>query len=116
MSNKKAKGKRAKTRSKFKRKSSRLTVNKLLQEFKKGDYVQIVIDSSVHKGMPFRRFQGLSGKVSAIRGKSFEVELNDHGKYKTVIASSAHLKALGQKTEEKEAKEVKKAEEAEVVA
>ncbi len=97
MSGKKAKGKRAKTRSKFKRKKGKVAVNKMLQELKPGTKVQINIDSSIHSAMPSSRYQGFTGIVSGKRGAAFEVELSHGGKEKSLIVHPAHLNILQEK-------------------
>ena len=93
MANKKAKGKRAKQRDTLKRKE-RTTVNKMLSELKEGQTVQVHINSRIHEGIPFRRFQGKTGIVSAKRGRSYVVDLKDGNKAKQVVAHPAHLKEL----------------------
>ena len=93
MPNKKAKGKRAKQRDTLKRKE-RTTVNKMLAELDKGQTVQIHINSRIHEGIPFRRFQGKTGKVAERRGRSYVVNLKDGNKAKQLIVHPAHLKEL----------------------
>ena len=94
MTNKKAKGIRAKTRSKFKRKGSKLSVNKLLQQFNVGDSVQVNINSSVHSGMPFRRYQGISGRVLGKQGSAFKIAVKEGNAARTLVVTAAHLKTL----------------------
>lgn len=94
MSNKKAKGKRAKTRSQMKRRMSNLTVNKLLQEFDSGSKVVIDTDPSVHSGMPFRRYHGKIGKVLGKQGNAFKVEVSSKTTKKELVLHPAHLKLL----------------------
>ena len=55
--------------------------------------VVIDIESSSLSGMPFRRFQGLSGKIVGKRGMAYLVEIKDKKMTKTVIAKPEHLKA-----------------------
>lgn len=93
MSNKKAKGKRAKQRDTLKRRE-RTTVNKMLSDLDKGQTVQININSRIHAGIPFRRFQGKTGKISGRRGRSYVVDLKDGNKAKQVVVHPAHLKEL----------------------
>jgi large subunit ribosomal protein L21e len=93
MASKKAKGKRAKTRRLFKRKTSKPTVNTLLQEFNVGDKVVIKVNPSIHSGMPFRRFHGKTGVVKRLQGKCYVVEVMDGNLKKNVIVGAAHLKA-----------------------
>ena len=63
-----------------------------LQTFEAGERVNIVIDPSVHKGMPFSRFHGLTGTVVGQRGDAFEVNVKSGNKIKTVIARPEHLR------------------------
>ncbi|MEM5778410.1 MAG: 50S ribosomal protein L21e, partial [Candidatus Aenigmatarchaeota archaeon] len=63
----KSHGPRRRTREKF-RKTGKIAINELIKQFKIGDRVVIDIEPSSHKGMPFKRFQGLAGKVIEKRG------------------------------------------------
>ncbi|MBO6084350.1 MAG: 50S ribosomal protein L21e, partial [Candidatus Methanomethylophilaceae archaeon] len=51
----------------------------------------IIIDPSVHKGMPFSRFHGLTGVVIGQRGAAYEVSVKDGNKTKIVVARPEHL-------------------------
>ncbi len=95
MACKKAKGKRAKTRSKLTRRCSRATPNRLLREIPLGTTVQIAIDSSVHSGMPHHRFQGKSGIVKGRQGRAYNVELRDGNTLKSLVIGAAHIASLG---------------------
>lgn len=95
MANKKAKGKRAKTRSKLKRRYRPLTISRLFADFDIGQRVQVVIDSAVHSGMPSRRFHGLVGTVVKKQGKVFCVSLKNGNKELELFVHPAHLRALG---------------------
>ena len=94
VTNKKAKGVRAKTRSKFSRKGTRLSVNDVLQEFDEGSTVQINAAPSFHEGFPFRRYQGISGKIAGKQGKCYKVSLFEGNAPRTIIVHAAHLKLL----------------------
>lgn len=89
----KSHGPRRRTREKF-RKTRRATVNQFLREFKVGETVAICVESSSTQGMPFRRFQGLTGKVIGQRGRAYIVEIYDGNKLKKVIADPEHLKSV----------------------
>ena len=89
----KSHGPRRRTRAKLKG-GKKFTVNKFLKKFEKGQKVALVFDPSSQKGMPFRRFYGLSGEVTGKRGTAYLVEIRDGGKVKTVIAKPEHLKGL----------------------
>ena len=97
MACKKAKGKRAKTRNKLKRKRKfgKLTVNKRLSVFEDGEKVQIHIDPSVHSGFPNPRYQGFVGTVSGKQGPyTFKVVFKQGRTKKTELVNGAHLKVL----------------------
>lgn len=94
-------GLRGKTRSKFKRKGPKATINKLVQGFEEGDVVQVVIDSSKHAGLPHRRYHGVSGKVLAKRGSAYEVGLKKGNKKVVVVTTPAHIKKLNYDTIQK---------------
>jgi len=89
----KSHGPRKRTREKF-RKSKRTPINEFLKQFKIGDRVVIDINSSSIKGMPFRRFQGLYGRIVKRRGRAYLVEIKDGKKNKTIIANPEHLKKI----------------------
>lgn len=94
MTNKKAKGKRAKTRHKLKNRDTKLTVNKLLGNFDLGTRVHIRANSSNHSGMPPRRFHGMTGVVKEKRGRAFLVELNLGRGTRQLVLGPAHLSAV----------------------
>ncbi len=94
MASKKARGKRAKTRNKLKRRYRALTINKILPDFQTGQTVQIVIDSSVHSGMPSHRFQGLTGKIFGKQGKVYCVAIKNGNQDLELFVHPAHLKPI----------------------
>lgn len=96
MSNKKAKGIRAKTRHKMRNRATRLAVDKMLQEFAVGAGVQVRINSSVHSGIPHRRYQGMTGTIVGKRGRAFEVDVLEGNKRHVLVVNSAHLCPFGQ--------------------
>ena len=66
----------------------------LLKHYEPGARVMIKIDSSVHSGMPFRRFYGNVGEVVSRRGRAYLVKVMDGGKEKIVIARPEHLREI----------------------
>ena len=88
-------GLRSKTRKKL-RKARRggVTITQMLKEFEIGDKVTIVIEPSVHKGMPHPRFHGRVGEVVGKRGRAYLVRIKDGGKQKLLIALPVHLKKV----------------------
>jgi large subunit ribosomal protein L21e len=87
-------GKRGRTRSKFKKSTGKVTINKIMEEFEENDKVQVVIDSSYHDGLPDKSFHGLTGRVAGFRGNAFEVKLKKGNKEFLVVTNSVHLKRL----------------------
>lgn len=87
-------GKRARTRDKFSkgfRRHGMPSVGRYLQQFKVGEYVDIICDPSVHKGMPYSFYHGRSGIVynvapralgvivkKVVRGKELLKRINVH--------------------------------------
>ena len=88
-------GPRSKTRYKLRKKFKEqgpITVNRIVKSFEVGDTVAIDIEPSFHNGMPFKRFQGLTGIVEGQRGDASLIKISDQGKPKTVVAFPIHLK------------------------
>ena len=70
------------------------SITRALQHFEKGDSVNIVIDSSVHKGMPHIRFHGLTGKVKGKQGESYIIGIDEGNKHKSLIVKPGHLRRV----------------------
>lgn len=88
-------GERKKTRYKFTkalRARGFSPVSRAIQDFEVGQKVHIDIDPSVHKGMPYRRFQGLTATIVGQQGRAYLLEITDGGLKKTVISRPQHLK------------------------
>jgi large subunit ribosomal protein L21e len=72
-------GYRAHTRTLFKkafRTKGRCPTTTYLRNFKRGDYVDIKVDASVHKGMPFKFYHGRTGVVFNVNKRAIGVEVN----------------------------------------
>ena len=94
---KRSKGIRSKSRKILRKKPRERgikSITRALQEFEKGESVGIVIDPSIHKGMPHVRFQGRTGKIKGKQGESYLVGINDGKKHKTLIVRAEHLKRV----------------------
>lgn len=94
---KRSKGLRVRTRKLLRRrprKRGHLPVTRFLQTFEPGERVSIVIEPSIHRGMPHRRFHGLTGTVVGTRGKAVVLKVRSGRSYKTVISNPVHLKKL----------------------
>ena len=99
MVNKKAKGKRAKTRSKLKKKTGDATVNQILRPLNAGAKVQVNIRPEMHSGMPPAIYQGTFGIVKQKQGEAYKVDVKKGKLEKTLIVHGIHLKEQGGKSQ-----------------
>ncbi len=93
-----SKGSRAGTRHTLQRRPRERglsNISKSLQTFEEGERAVVKIDPSKHKGMPHRRFHGLTGVVVGRQGDAYVLELKDGNKRKTVVARPEHLSKVG---------------------
>jgi len=91
---KKSKGYRSGARrllTKPSRERGKLRLSKLLHEYVPGSQVVIMIDSSVHKGMPHRRYHGRVGTIVDRRGRSYVVNVSQGDAMKEIIVRPEHL-------------------------
>jgi large subunit ribosomal protein L21e len=73
------------------RERGKTTLSKILQSYNEGDKVVVKIDSSMHKGMPHRRFHGRIGVVQAKRGRSYVIHVTQGDATKEIIVRPEHL-------------------------
>lgn len=92
MVNKKARGKRSKTRAKLKKKAGKASVNELLKPFKEKARVQVDIRPEAHSGMPSPVYQGASGVVEGKQGSCYRVRVKKGGLERNLIVHGIHLK------------------------
>lgn len=90
------KGYRNKTRQRH-RKNVRArglgSIDKYLIDYSIGDYVDVITDPSQHKrGMPHRRYHGMTGIIIGIRGRCFEVQVKLGNSKKQLIIGREHLR------------------------
>ena len=76
------------------RSSRRTTVNDRLRSFTLGEKTSIVINPSVHEGMPHPRYQGRVGVIKDRRGKAYVVDIKDGDKNKSLVVYPEHLKPI----------------------
>ncbi|CAN0206895.1 unnamed protein product, partial [Ectocarpus fasciculatus] len=72
-------GYRASTRHLFQKKfgtAGRCHTTTYLRTFKRGDYVDVKVDPSVHKGMPFKYYHGRTGVVFNVTKRAVGVRVN----------------------------------------
>lgn len=67
-----------------------------LLSFDEGEKASIIIDPSVHKGMPHRRFHGLTGTVVGKTGRSYHVRVKVGNAQKIVVTRPEHLRKVKQ--------------------
>ncbi|MFW9779643.1 MAG: 50S ribosomal protein L21e [Candidatus Heimdallarchaeota archaeon] len=92
---KKSKGTNFRTRrvfSKHPRNRGLPPISHSLREYAIDSRVNIVIEPSVQKGRPHRRFHGKTGIVLEKRGASYVVQVTDGKAKKKIIARPEHLR------------------------
>ncbi len=91
---KKSKGYRSGARSlltKEPRERGKMRLSKLLQEYQPGTSVVVMIDSSVQKGMPHKRYHGKVGTIINKRGRSYVLRVPQGNAIKEIIVRPEHL-------------------------
>ena len=73
------------------RERGKTTLIKILQSYNEGDKVVVKIDSSVHKGMPHRRYHGRVGVIMSKRGRSYVIHVTQGDATKEIIVRPEHL-------------------------
>ncbi len=71
-----------------------IPITRALQQFEEGEKARIILEPSVHKGQPHRRFQGKTGVVVGMQGEAFKVKVFDGNMEKTVLARPEHLRKV----------------------
>lgn len=66
----------------------------LMVDYREGDRVHIVINPSIHRGMPHRRFHGKTGEIIGKRGKCYIVRVFLGDREKILFTRPEHLKPL----------------------
>ena len=92
-----SRGIRSKTRQILRRKPRERglsPITRALQQFEKGDKVSIIIDPSIHKGMPHRRYHGKTGDVEEKRGDAYVVKVKSGNAIKNIIVRPEHLRRV----------------------
>ncbi|MHA1835612.1 MAG: 50S ribosomal protein L21e [Candidatus Odinarchaeia archaeon] len=93
---KKTKGYKSRTRKLFSKKARQRglpSLGYLLKDYQIGDKVNIIVNPSVHKGQPHRRFHGKTGTVIGKRGRAYLISLKLGNKEKIIISRPEHLKS-----------------------
>ena len=72
-------GYRRKTRNKFSKgfkQQGAIHISKTLTAYKVGDIVDVVVDGSQHKGMPYKWYHGRTGRVFNVNPRAIGVIIN----------------------------------------
>lgn len=88
-------GLKRKSRYKFKkerRQKGKVSISRFMQAFDKGQKAHLSIEPSLHKSSYHSRFIGKTGKIKGLRGKCYEILIDDKGKEKIIIVHPSHLK------------------------
>jgi len=75
------------------RQKGKFSLTRYLQTFQPGDFVAVAQELSFPLAYS-KRIQGKTGKVIALRGKAYEVEISDLGKPKRYFIHPIHLKKI----------------------
>lgn len=62
-----------------------------LKEYRLGDYVDIIVDGAIHKGMPHHLYHGRTGKVFNVNPRSVGVVIEKQVKQRK-IAKKIHVR------------------------
>jgi large subunit ribosomal protein L21e len=93
-----SKGTRSKTRQVLRKRPRQRglpPVTRVLQTFENGEKASIIIDPSIHKGQPHRRFYGQTGTILGKQGRAYLVEVKVGRKKKTLVVWPEHLRKQG---------------------
>ncbi|MHA1238664.1 MAG: 50S ribosomal protein L21e [Candidatus Odinarchaeia archaeon] len=67
-------------------------LGRILYEYSIGEKVAIIIDPSVHKGQPHKRFHGKIGVIQEKRGRAYVVSVRDGKKLKCLTVRPEHIR------------------------
>ena len=87
-------GLRARTRDLFSKpykKHGAVPLSRIMTTYKKGDYVDIIADGSVHKGMPHKYYHGKTGRVFNVTAHAVGVQVNKRVRTR-VIPKRIHVR------------------------
>ncbi len=71
-----------------------IPITRALQQFEEGEKARIILEPSVHKGQPHRRFHNKTGVVVGKQGEAFMVKILDGKMEKKIIARPEHLRRV----------------------
>ncbi|MFX0195578.1 MAG: 50S ribosomal protein L21e [Candidatus Hodarchaeota archaeon] len=74
------------------RKKGMPPLSSILREYTNGDRVTVILEPSVQRGRPHRRFHGKTGIIVGKRGRSYLINMKDMGREKLIISRPEHLR------------------------
>jgi large subunit ribosomal protein L21e len=69
-------------------------VNRMLNKFEIGELAAVKIEPSIHKGMPYHGFHGLTGRIVGKQGECYLLSLKIGGVEKKALSAPVHLKKI----------------------
>ncbi|MCL4342267.1 MAG: 50S ribosomal protein L21e [Candidatus Thermoplasmatota archaeon] len=69
-------------------------ISNIMRKFEIGEKAAVIINPSVHSGMPFHNFQGRTGKILRKQGRCYVLEVKVGSVRKQIIAAPVHLKRI----------------------
>src|SRR5207245_11364319 len=94
---KRSKGIRNRNRTLLRRKPrdrGKQPLGRLLIAYAPGQMLKIMINPSVQKGMPHRRYHGRVGTIAEKRGSSYVVEVTETNTPRMVVARPEHITSI----------------------
>jgi len=82
-------------KSKKIREKGKIKFSRYFQEFKEGDKVAVIEDTSVKSSFP-KRIQGRTGTIEKKKGRSYYVNISESKKGKKFLIEPIHLKKINQ--------------------
>ena len=67
-------------------------LGRILTQYEEGDKVDSIIEPSIQKGIPHRRFHGKTAVVTGKRGNAYLLQASDGNKIKTIIVRPEHMR------------------------
>ena len=87
-------GQRRRTRHKFQKgfkNKGAIHISKTLTTYRIGDIVDVVVDGSIHKGMPYKYYHGRTGRVFNVNPRSVGVIVNKQVRNR-IIPKRLHIR------------------------
>jgi len=87
-------GQRRKTRHKFQKgfkQVGAIHISRTLTTYRVGDHVDVVVDGSIHKGMPYKYYHGRTGTVFNVNPRSIGVIVNKQVRNR-IIPKRLHIR------------------------